>query len=53
MLMWVCESRGYQKVGENITEGVPDQHEAIDVWNDHHPHTLSPPLICFNWHPHT
>jgi hypothetical protein len=26
--------RGYQKVGENITKGKPDMHEAIDVsWN--------------------
>ncbi|KAK6116209.1 hypothetical protein DH2020_050005 [Rehmannia glutinosa] len=23
--------RGYQRVGENITKGVPDMHEAIDV----------------------
>lgn len=23
--------RGYQKVGENITKGKPDMHEAIDV----------------------
>ncbi|KAL6530138.1 hypothetical protein OROMI_028783 [Orobanche minor] len=25
--------RGYQRVGENITKGVPDMHEAIDVIN--------------------
>jgi hypothetical protein len=25
------ECRGYQRVGENITKGVPDMHEAIDV----------------------
>lgn len=23
--------RGYQRIGENITKGVPDIHEAIDV----------------------
>ncbi|KAA3479675.1 putative 2-oxoglutarate-dependent dioxygenase isoform X4 [Gossypium australe] len=23
--------RGYQRIGENITKGVPDMHEAIDV----------------------
>lgn len=25
------ESRGYQRVGENVTKGLPDMHEAIDV----------------------
>ncbi|OMP01945.1 hypothetical protein COLO4_11463 [Corchorus olitorius] len=25
--------RGYQRIGENITKGVPDMHEAIDVRN--------------------
>uniref|UniRef100_A0A516IJU6 Fe2OG dioxygenase domain-containing protein n=1 Tax=Turnera subulata TaxID=218843 RepID=A0A516IJU6_9ROSI len=25
------ECRGYQRVGENITKGTPDMHEAIDV----------------------
>lgn len=23
--------RGYQRIGENITKGIPDMHEAIDV----------------------
>ena len=27
----ISECRGYQRVGENITKGVPDMHEAIDV----------------------
>lgn len=26
--------RGYQRIGENITKGVPDMHEAIDVCLD-------------------
>jgi hypothetical protein len=28
------ECRGYQRIGENITKGVPDMHEAIDVSNN-------------------
>lgn len=27
--LYIC--RGYQRIGENITKGVPDIHEAIDV----------------------
>lgn len=26
--------RGYQRVGENITKGVPDMHEAIDCYSE-------------------
>ncbi|CAK8562448.1 unnamed protein product [Lathyrus sativus] len=26
--------RGYQKIGENITEGTPDMHEAIDCYRE-------------------
>ncbi|PKI33371.1 hypothetical protein CRG98_046237, partial [Punica granatum] len=26
--------RGYQRVGENITKGVPDMHEAIDFYRE-------------------
>ncbi|XP_051126694.1 probable 2-oxoglutarate-dependent dioxygenase At3g50210 [Andrographis paniculata] len=26
--------RGYQRVGENVTKGVPDQHEAIDCYSE-------------------
>ncbi|KAK6258567.1 hypothetical protein SCA6_013041 [Theobroma cacao] len=26
--------RGYQRVGENITKGVPDMHEAIDCYKE-------------------
>ncbi|PIN01119.1 Iron/ascorbate family oxidoreductase [Handroanthus impetiginosus] len=29
--------RGYQRVGENITKGVPDMHEAIDCYRDRKP----------------
>lgn len=29
--IWNFMFRGYQRVGENITKGVPDMHEAIDV----------------------
>lgn len=33
ILNWRLNSacRGYQRIGENITKGVPDIHEAIDV----------------------
>jgi len=24
-------NRGYQRIGENVTKGIPDIHEAIDV----------------------
>ncbi|CAK8562449.1 unnamed protein product [Lathyrus sativus] len=27
-------SRGYEKIGENITEGTPDMHEAIDCYRE-------------------
>lgn len=27
--LFVC--RGYQRIGENVTKGTPDMHEAIDV----------------------
>jgi hypothetical protein len=30
-LLIVYNSRGYQRVGENVTKGKPDMHEAIDV----------------------
>ncbi|XP_023763150.1 probable 2-oxoglutarate-dependent dioxygenase At3g50210 isoform X2 [Lactuca sativa] len=26
--------RGYQRVGENITKGIPDRHEAIDCYSE-------------------
>ncbi|GAB2231728.1 hypothetical protein Droror1_Dr00010740 [Drosera rotundifolia] len=26
--------RGYQEIGENVTEGVPDRHEAIDCYTE-------------------
>ncbi|KAL0536523.1 hypothetical protein IC582_025472 [Cucumis melo] len=29
--------RGYQRVGENITKGVPDMHEAIDCYREFKP----------------
>ncbi|KAL7141431.1 hypothetical protein ABFS83_08G052100 [Erythranthe nasuta] len=29
--------RGYQRVGENITKGVPDMHEAIDCYKEVNP----------------
>eukprot|EP00252_Welwitschia_mirabilis_P001567 TRINITY_DN11448_c0_g1_i4.p1 TRINITY_DN11448_c0_g1~~TRINITY_DN11448_c0_g1_i4.p1 ORF type:complete len:249 (+),score=46.54 TRINITY_DN11448_c0_g1_i4:213-959(+) len=29
--------RGYQKIGENITEGAPDMHEAIDCYREIQP----------------
>lgn len=29
------ECRGYQRIGENITKGIPDIHEAIDVTHTH------------------
>ncbi|XP_047958480.1 probable 2-oxoglutarate-dependent dioxygenase At3g50210 [Salvia hispanica] len=29
--------RGYQRVGENITKGVPDMHEAIDCYKEVEP----------------
>jgi len=46
----VCEGRGYQKLGENITKGVPDQHEAIDVQNCRISLTLSRPVVRFKSH---
>ncbi|CAM6094241.1 unnamed protein product [Calypogeia fissa] len=36
--------RGYQKLGENITKGIPDLHEAIDYfkdWNGRFPESMS------------
>lgn len=27
----ITSIRGYQRVGENVTKGKPDMHEAIDV----------------------
>ncbi|MCI16746.1 2OG-Fe(II) oxygenase family oxidoreductase, partial [Trifolium medium] len=26
--------RGYEKIGENITQGAPDMHEAIDCYRE-------------------
>ncbi|XP_057493430.1 probable 2-oxoglutarate-dependent dioxygenase At3g50210 isoform X2 [Actinidia eriantha] len=39
--------RGYQKIGENITKGIPDMHEAIDCYREVKPGmfgALSKPL---------
>ncbi|CAL5326219.1 unnamed protein product [Camellia sinensis] len=39
--------RGYQRMGENITKGIPDMHEAIDCYREVKPGmygTLSKPL---------
>lgn len=39
--------RGYQRIGENITKGIPDMHEAIDCYREVKPGmygTLSKPL---------
>ncbi|KAG0565579.1 hypothetical protein M758_8G196100 [Ceratodon purpureus] len=33
----MCEGRGYQKLGENVTKGHPDQHEAIDYFKEFEP----------------
>ena len=29
----IVDGRGYQRVGENVTLGQSDLHEAIDVWH--------------------
>ena len=28
---FLLKCRGYQRIGENVTKGTPDMHEAIDV----------------------
>lgn len=30
-LLFIYLNRGYQRIGENVTKGKPDMHEAIDV----------------------
>ncbi|EEF29126.1 probable 2-oxoglutarate-dependent dioxygenase At3g50210 isoform X2 [Ricinus communis] len=45
--------RGYQRIGENITEGIPDMHEAIDCYKEIKPGmygALSKPMEgCNQW----
>ncbi|THG18111.1 hypothetical protein TEA_001636 [Camellia sinensis var. sinensis] len=36
--------RGYQRIGENITKGIPDMHEAIDVRNQSGEWISAPPV---------
>lgn len=48
--------RGYQRIGENITKGVPDIHEAIDWYTEMEPGkygTLGGPLEGSNLWPDT
>ncbi|KAK9228328.1 hypothetical protein WN944_021278 [Citrus x changshan-huyou] len=39
--------RGYQRIGENITKGIPDMHEAIDVGLAHFPSRANSFCQCF------
>ncbi|GAY50285.1 hypothetical protein CUMW_125450 [Citrus unshiu] len=39
--------RGYQRIGENITKGIPDMHEAIDVGLAYFPSRANSFCQCF------